>query len=630
MNLRFVYSIGMISMLSILGCSQSKVNQTQQVPTATKNNLNVLTKTKEKPNILWIITDDQRADSIAAFNKSQTGNQHSKLGYVYSPNIDKLAKEGVMFTHAYTNSPACAPSRSSMIMGLYPHHSGRFGFERTHDQHDLMTRPIPVVLRDEGYQTALFGKKGVRIYQYKNGPTWKSLGFYDQVIDMKNDLALKNQTDFAKIDHYDENWKHTGKTERFIFPNQRIIDLPVAKDFDPASSEIDQELELLRSYTRSQKTLIIGGQSPQPAGETLDGHILKSFKQYLASQDKSYKTPTGKAFSGPKSEQPLMVNLGFHFPHTPVLPPKSFRDQFKNKQYQIPNFSQQEVSKLPKQMAKLYQNLKTSDLTEAEKQQAIADYYAFCAYGDHLIGQAVEAFKEYNQAQGKDYLILLTVGDHGWQLGEQGIEAKFSPWNTSNQGVLVVVDSKQQRFPKDKIVNDFVEYVDIAPTLLAAAGVDVTQETHLDGFDLAKVIRTPSLKRDYVIGELNAIVGPRVYLRSKEFAFSMRVRKQNGFPGQGYAPGENIKWALTAPDQQLEMALYDLSCDTNEQNNVAYDKEYQVLTNFFRDKLRNITLGDGRVEVNWSKPNSYHISNFALGAHNHKLGGLEQLTRPSC
>ena len=77
-----------------------------------------------QPNILWLITDDHRADSIQAFNQATAGQRHSALGEVSSPSADKLASEGVLFTRAYCNSPACAPSRTSMHFGMYPHHSG--------------------------------------------------------------------------------------------------------------------------------------------------------------------------------------------------------------------------------------------------------------------------------------------------------------------------------------------------------------------------------------------------------------------------------------------------------------------------------------------------------------------------
>ncbi|EWH10725.1 sulfatase [Catenovulum agarivorans DS-2] len=602
-----------------------------------------LPKVSQQPNILWIVTDDQRADSIAAYNMSQTGKAESPLGYVSSPSIDKLASEGTMFTHAYTNSPACAPSRSSMQFGLYPHHSGRFGFEYFHNQHDLAMPTTSQTLSEQGYQTVLFGKRGVRYKKWQDGGLKQEVAIYDEKIDYSRDLGHQGHnngkepklfTDYSRQDTFDKSgpkWVKLKSDEVYVFPDGRIEKID-QNDIDVNNpTAVEKELDILRSYTRSQKNLIIGGVSPKPAGETLDGYILKAFVEHLRQPNTRYDGFFGRKIQGPDLNKPQMFNLGFHFPHTPVLPPKSFRDQFKGKTYKVPEFSQAEVEKLPKQMKALYKNLKIDGLTPEQKQQAIADYYAFCAYGDWLIGQAIDEFKKFSQQQGRDYVIMVTVGDHGWQLGEQGIEAKFSPWNTSNQGIIVVADSRAERFPKGVVYSDFVEYVDIAPTLLAASGLDVkASKPQLDGVDLAEVIRKPELTRDYVIGELNAVVGPRAYLRSKNFAFSMRVRKENGFPGKGYAPGENVYWAYNASNQDLEMGLYDLRCDANEQNNIAYQANYKQVTEYFRKKLTDIVIGDGRVEIDWRKPNSYFVSDAALGAHDKKLAGLANIELPSC
>ena len=61
------------------------------------------------------------------------------------------------------------------------------------------------------------------------------------------------------------------------------------------------------------------------AGETIDGHVLKEFKNYLSNAGKKYKTLWGKDVRGADSRQPLFANLSFHLPHTPVLPPKQYR-----------------------------------------------------------------------------------------------------------------------------------------------------------------------------------------------------------------------------------------------------------------------------------------------------------------
>lgn len=64
----------------------------------------------------------------------------------------------------------------------------------------------------------------------------------------------------------------------------------------------------------------------------------------------------------------------------------------------------------------------------------------------------------------------------------------------------------------------------------------------------------------------------------------------------------------------VDLALYDLEHDPLERNNVAADPAYRELAAFFRDKLGRIVLGDGRVECDWSQPNTYALSNFAAGA----------------
>jgi hypothetical protein len=66
------------------------------------------------------------------------------------------------------------------------------------------------------------------------------------------------------------------------------------------------------------------------------------------------------------------------------------------------------------------------------------------------------------------------------------------------------------------------------------------------------------------------------------------------------------------------MAIYDLESDPLERNNRAYDPEYEKLADWFRRKLGNIVLGDGRIECDWSRPNTYSLSNFSKGADDKK------------
>ena len=102
----------------------------------------------ERPNILWICTDQQRYDTIHAL-----GNEH-----IQTPNIDRLCAEGVAFTHAHCQSPICTPSRSSFLTGLYAStvHGSRNGnaYFPTNERVQLITKR----LADAGYDCELSGK----------------------------------------------------------------------------------------------------------------------------------------------------------------------------------------------------------------------------------------------------------------------------------------------------------------------------------------------------------------------------------------------------------------------------------------------------------------------------------------
>src|SRR5271168_4816749 len=101
--------------------------------------------TARRPNILFIMTDQQRWDSIGA-----NGNPR-----VRTPNLDRLAASGANFTHAFVQSPVCVPSRISFFTGRYAHaHRNRVNYTPLDRSEVLMQAR----LRDAGYQTAAVGK----------------------------------------------------------------------------------------------------------------------------------------------------------------------------------------------------------------------------------------------------------------------------------------------------------------------------------------------------------------------------------------------------------------------------------------------------------------------------------------
>ncbi|MGC6455675.1 MAG: sulfatase-like hydrolase/transferase [Coraliomargaritaceae bacterium] len=580
----------------------------------------------EQPNILWIITDDHRPDSIQAYNRATTGQSESPLGYVSSPHIDRLSAEGVLYTRAFNNSPACGPSRTSMHTGRYPFRNGKYAWERTHQEADFVRPTISQSLGKAGYGTALFGKDHYSIREKLDG----SGPVFDFELEFNKDLfragfgglystgaygltdAVLYRRDATETVYYADGRRKTYRlsaADRDLGPEERQI-----------KEAVEEEFDLLRAYTRINTGLILGGVNPQPANKTVDARIVEEFRNYLLHADKEYKTLAGKPVRGANSSKPLFINLGFHLPHTPVLPPKEFRKAFIDKAYTLPQFDSDDIATFTPQQMQIYNESKTDQMATADKLQAVRDYYAFCAFGDSLIGEAVEAFKSYSKKQNADYLIVFTVGDHGWHLGEQGIMAKFGSWKESINGAAIVVSSDKEKYPAGTVVDRLVEYVDFAPTLLAGAGIAIRDEqySYLDGFDLAEVAGNPEFRRDYILGEMNLVCGHRAYLRTKDFAFSMRTRQRRTV---AKAPllNDDITWALTTAPLNAEMALYDLRSDPHERRNVAYTVEYLELAQWFRHKLGNIVLGDGRVEMDWSTKNRYNLSNFAAGSDDKRV-----------
>jgi len=100
---------------------------------------------EKRPNILWICTDQQRFDTIAAL-----GNKH-----IRTPNLDRLVSEGVAFTHAFSQNPVCTPSRASFLTGRYPRTTGaRQNGQCIPEDEVLVTK----MLADQGYDCGLSGK----------------------------------------------------------------------------------------------------------------------------------------------------------------------------------------------------------------------------------------------------------------------------------------------------------------------------------------------------------------------------------------------------------------------------------------------------------------------------------------
>ncbi|WP_068471911.1 sulfatase-like hydrolase/transferase [Saccharicrinis aurantiacus] len=586
---------------------------------------------QKQPNVLWILTDDHRYDAVSAFNKMLTGKESSKLGYVESPNIDRLTKMGTTFINTYCQAQGCAPSRASMHYGRYPFRSGVYEFEY-HNNNTANSYPhLPEQMENLGYQTLHIGKLGVRLRTIKDGKAVNP-NMYQTDIDSKllsnegmaewGKLTVLKEIDGQKLVKPFKNIKYLKTEEgKYYFYTKELEEQN--PQFAGMAQEIYDKCDLLRKHTdKKPETVfsqgILGGVSPRSAGKTRDGYYTSTFIDFLNSQNKEFAVGS-KSFKGVDTSKPLFCHIGYDFPHTPVLPPAEYRERFKKKNYKIPELTKEEWATMPAQMKKQVKNAFSNEFTDAQKLSMIQDYYAFCAYGDDLVGQSADAFIKYSEDNNQPWMIVYVNGDHGWKLNDHGAYSKFTPWDVDSHNPIVVISSDKKTFPAGKVVENYTEFVDIAPTIISAAGTDISKDEfkYLDGMDLAKVVSGEAPIRDYVVGESHAVTGPRAFIRTKDYVFSMQTRPNK-------KRGENMKWALKADYKELDAALYQMSTDPDEVNNLAYNKEYEKIAKKMKKKLIDIVLGDNRAEVNWGKGvraigTKVNTSNFAPGAHDYKL-----------
>jgi len=589
---------------------------------------------KKQPNVLWILTDDQRYDAIQAFNKMLHNREEGELGYVESPEIDRLTTMGTTFVNTYCHAQVCAPSRASMHQGRYPFRSGVYEFEYFNNKAEHTRPMIPETMEELGYQTLHIGKLGVRLRSFV-GDSVFSPQIYQTDISSEV-LAEQGMCEWARetlttIDG--KKLKKPLRPEMIVMPDGKREYILKSMEEEGmvekgTAKRLYEKYDYLRDYRKNRPQNefdggIMAGVSSQPAGKTRDGYYASSLVEFLKHENETFKLGDA-SFEGVDTSKPLFCHVGFDFPHTPVLPPANYRERFQKYNYKLPTLTDEEWKTMPEQLKNVVRAYGTNHFTDEEKLKMIQDYFAFCAYGDQLVGQAADAFIKYSEKHKQPWMIMFVCGDHGWKLNDHGSVMKNTPWEIDSHNPIVVVSSDKKKFPANKVVYDYTEFVDIAPTILAAGGAQIKDEkfNYLDGMDLATVAAGKAPVRDYVIGESHTLTGPRAYIRTKDYVLSIKTRPDKN-------RGVNMEWAMNASYEDLDPGLYDVTVDPGETNNVAFDPKYHDIAMKMKDKLLNIVLGDNRVEIMWGGDNfgesmrsigtEVHHSNFNPGVHDYKL-----------
>jgi len=179
----------------------------------------------KKPNIIFILTDDQRWDALG-----YSGNPIIK-----TPNMDDLARNGLYFKNAFASTPICAASRASLLTGLYER-THNYTFGRPNLKNEYLFNSYPYLLRKAGYSTGFVGKFGVKVnegmldslfdwHKLTYLPYWKeSNGTRKHLVDINGDHAVdyikssKNQPFCLSLSFWSPH-ADDDKKEQYFWPH---------------------------------------------------------------------------------------------------------------------------------------------------------------------------------------------------------------------------------------------------------------------------------------------------------------------------------------------------------------------------------------------------------------------------
>ncbi len=363
----------------------------------------------QRPNILWICTDQQRWDTIGA------------LGHpgIQTPHLDRLCAEGVTFRQAFCQSPICTPSRASFLTGYYPStvHNCRNDNEAWSESTDLVTR----TLRDQaGYDCGLVGKLHLAgAYQrVQAGPDAEGRRVFA--------CERRPRDDGYRVFH----WSHSPYDDWGDAHAYRIW-----------LQEQGQNLADLRS-------------APEP--------IPAAYHQTTFCADKAI------AFMQEKHAGPWLLSVNPFDPHPPFDPPAAYRARFVPEDLPLPLFRN---SDLAAQAALSHMDFQSAVQRPEPRQVRArrADYYAMLALIDDNVGRMLQALTATGQ---REDTLVIYMSDHGEMLGDHGLWHKGCRFYEGLVRVPLILAWPGQ-FLSDTVSDALVELVDIVPTLLELAGLPV-------------------------------------------------------------------------------------------------------------------------------------------------------------
>lgn len=383
-----------------------------------------------KPNVLFIAVDDMN-DWIGS---------HGTTPRALTPNMGRLAAQGLNFVNGHTAGVFCAPSRTAIFTGQYASTTGYY-MSATYFHGHPEIRPLQVSFAKGGYKTFGAGK----LFHHPAGN-----------IDQRGwtEFFLRNQR------QRESGWPLDSWSDDVPFP-------------DPFPNSI---------YNKGKKItgglFLEWGAIPNEKEEEMADTIRAN---YAVSKLKEHH------------DAPFFLAVGFYAPHFPNYCPQKYFDLYDPTEIKLPPYKEDDLDDLPPRIRKNKINrakLHHKRLVELDAvDDAIHGYLACMSYADAMVGRILSALEESPYA---DNTIVVLWSDHGYHHGEKGDWGKHTLWERTSNIPFIWAGPGIAKGVKSDVT---VSLIDMYPTLVDLC--DLPQPAHeLEGESLASTLRSPASAKD--------------------------------------------------------------------------------------------------------------------------------------
>ena len=424
---RLLTSATIAGLMTLAGCD---------APTSTTESTTALPKATtqvEKPlNVLMIAVDD-------------LNNWVGPLrGEANTPNLDRLASQGVHFSNAHAVVPACNPSRVAIFSGRRPESTGQYrnpGDFRDLEGNDKLVT-MPQLFSQNGYESVAAGK----LFHKQRGKDETPMEGSDDIswdYQAKVDIGTGGESEYR-----DENGNAKWMNGDLHYDDQSV-----------------------NSYLAK---FGIWGPTDIKTEETGDYDVATFCSDYMQKDH----------------DKPFFLACGLFRPHSAQIAPRQYFDMYPLEEMKTPPHPEEDIQDLPDIAKYNFASTFAKKVINTDDQwlRAVQAYKASTTFADDMIGIILDGLEK---SPYKDNTIVVLWGDHGWQIGQKYRWEKFSLWSQGTQTPFII---KVPGMPA-QVVEKPVTLLDIYPTLVELTKVG-NKTVELDGSNLLPLMKDPKTAWD--------------------------------------------------------------------------------------------------------------------------------------